>query len=418
MTDNDADGRAMTASTAALRAHVAALADQCVKCGLCLPLCPSYRVERQEAESPRGRIALAQALAGGLAAPSPALVAHLDQCLACGSCEHVCPAQVRYGELLVATRQLLRAQVRPGRGDALLRAVLARPRLLRGLLRLANLPGVRHCIQSRLVARLLRPPQLARLARELPRLPPRPRFAPRREAPLRRGRVGLFLGCVASAVDRDVHAAAAHLLRALGYEVVVPARQGCCGALALHRGEPALAQTLAASVRRAFVAAGVETVLVSASGCFGTLREQAFAGTQVRVREIHEFLAADVPLAELRFRPWPARVALHTPCTQAHVAGAEAAIRALLGRIPQLEIASLPTQPRCCGAAGDYFLRHAAIADALRAELLDGAAALAPTALVTSNVGCRLFLANGLRQRGLGLPVRHPVVLLAEQLDN
>src|SRR5579885_2318531 len=391
MTDNDADGRAMTASTAALRAHVAALADQCVKCGLCLPLCPSYRVERQEAESPRGRIALAQAPAGGLAAPSPALVAHLDQCLACGSCEHVCPAQVRYGELLVATRQLLRAQVRPGRGDALLRAVLAR---------------------------LLRPPQLARLARELPRLPPRPRFAPRREAPLRRGRVGLFLGCVASAVDRDVHAAAAHLLRALGYEVVVPARQGCCGALALHRGEPALAQTLAASVRRAFVAAGVETVLVSASGCFGTLREQAFAGTQVRVREIHEFLAADVPLAELRFRPWPARVALHTPCTQAHVAGAEAAIRALLGRIPQLEIASLPTQPRCCGAAGDYFLRHAAIADALRAELLDGAAALAPTALVTSNVGCRLFLANGLRQRGLGLPVRHPVVLLAEQLDN
>src|SRR5579864_7154130 len=92
----------------AMRAHITSLADQCVKCGLCLPVCPTYRVGRNEAESPRGRIAFAQALASGRLAATPTLTSHLDQCLACMSCEPVCPSHVRYGTLIVATRSLLR----------------------------------------------------------------------------------------------------------------------------------------------------------------------------------------------------------------------------------------------------------------------------------------------------------------------
>jgi glycolate oxidase iron-sulfur subunit len=400
-------------------AHVAALADQCVKCGLCLPVCPTYRVGRSEAESPRGRIAFAQALATGQIAATPALTTHLDQCLACMSCERVCPSQVRYGELIVATRGLLRESTTVARRSRALRAVLARPRLLRAGLRLANLPVLRNGIQSRIVQTLLRPLRLDRFARELPRLP---RIAPLSRtgavSALPRGRVGLFLGCVASAIDRDVHAAAIRLLGALGYAAVLPSGQGCCGALALHAGDRVGTDALAAPTRQAFIDAGVDTVLVSASGCFGTLRDRTFSGTSIRVREIHEFLASDDRLDDLNFRPLASHIVLHTPCTQANVVRAGDAIRRLLACIPQMEIAALPDEPRCCGAAGDYFLEHAQIADALRAEKLDQAVALTPDLLVTSNVGCRIFLDNGLRQRGAALVVTHPIVLLAQQLDN
>ncbi len=409
-----ADGK----SDAVVRARIAALADQCVKCGLCQPVCPTYHVGRSEAESPRGRIAFAQALAGGQAGPTPSLISHLDHCLACMSCERVCPSQVRYGELIVATRQLLLGSRQMTRLQRVLQGLVRRPRLLRALLVMANLKIVRAGMQSRIVQAGLRLFGLDRMARELPRLSATAALPNSMRATASRGRVGLFLGCVASAIERDVHAGAVRLLHVLGYEVVVPQGQGCCGALALHAGDVHGAHTAAAPTLRVFADADVDTILVSASGCFGTLRDDVFAGTKVRVRDIHEFLDGDVRSAELKFRPLHRRIALHTPCTQANVARVGDAVRRLLERIPQVQITALPVEPGCCGASGDYFLRHVEIADSLRAEKLDQIAAQTPDLLVTTNVGCRVFLDNGLRQRGEKQPVTHVIALLAQQLDN
>jgi glycolate oxidase iron-sulfur subunit len=384
------------------RPHIAELADQCVKCGLCVPLCPTYRVANTEAESPRGRIAFAQALADGTMAPTSSMIEHLDHCLACMACERVCPSQVRYGELIVETRSLLR-RVMKKKPSQWVMALVRHPSLLRLMLRLADSAVVRAFA-------------LTRMMREAPRLPEIPKFTSTKANIASRGRVALFLGCVASIADRDVHASATYLLKALGYDVVVPNRQGCCGALALHNGDIAGCDAVATATQKAF--ADVETVLVSASGCFGTLRDRVFNGTKIRVREIHEFLRDDPNFDRLIFDPLPRLVALDTPCTQANVVRADSAILRLLRRIPDLNITSLPTEPRCCGAAGDYFLRHPRMSDALRAQKLDQVAAIAPDILLTSNVGCRVFLDNGLRQRARPTEVAHPIVLLARQLQN
>lgn len=399
-------------------AHIQTLADQCVKCGLCLPECPTYRVARNEAESPRGRIAFAHALAGGRRELTPSLTTHLDQCLACMSCERVCPSQVHYGELIVATRALMRKSAPTHAGPGPLGWLARHPRALRVALAVPDLPLLRQSLDSRIGQRLLRALRLDRIVRERPHLPPvfRNRMLP--TSPKPRARLGLFSGCVASAVDRDVHASAQQLLTALGYEVIVPHGQGCCGALALHEGDLDGAAELATTTRHAFERADVDFALVSTSGCFGTLRDQVFAESPVPARDIHEFIAQDEWLPKLKFKPLDATVALHTPCTQANVVRSGDTIRALLRRIPQLRVTSLPRPPGCCGAAGDYFLRHADIADTLRAETLDAATALSPDMLVTSNVGCRIFLDNGLRQRDLRMPVMHPIALLARQLDN
>jgi glycolate oxidase iron-sulfur subunit len=404
-------------AAAAVEARIAALAGQCVKCGLCLPHCPTYRLAATEAESPRGRIAFAQALAEGKLDPSPSVLTHLDNCLACMACERVCPSKVHYGELITTTRTWLADAGTQARAASAMRWLIERPRLLGALLRVANLPGLRHILQSRAMRALLRPFGMDRMLAELPRLP-RVDAKPVRTPQDSRGRVGLFLGCVAASVDRDVHAAATVLLQTLGHEVVLPNGQGCCGALALHNGDAAQAQSLGAALHAAFAGTGVDTVLVSASGCFGTLRDHVFADAKIRVREIHEFLAADSRIDSLQFRPLEERVAVHTPCTQRNVARADGAVARLLARIPQLRIDALPAGPGCCGAAGDYFLRHPENADALLAQTLDAALAQSPQALVTSNVGCRIFLGNGLRERNPEIPVTHPLVLLARQLEN
>lgn len=395
--------------TSALSIELLSLADQCVLCGLCLPACPTYRVERSEVESPRGRIALARALAQGALEPEPSALAPLDHCLGCLSCERACPSGVKYGRIIDATRELTVPP--PDRLTALLYALAARPHRIRQLAALSA---------------LLRLPQwLARLGRRrgwrwMAQIPPLPALpAPTAVAPViagARGRVGLFLGCVASAFDRDTQAATRQLLQALGYVVVEPPQQGCCGALAQHAGHTEVAAKLAAPTRQAFEAAGVDTVLVTASGCFGTLRELTLADTGMTVREIGEFLAADARLPALQFAPLPRRAALHLPCSLSNRVRAATATRALLARIPQLQLLDLPEQPRCCGAGGTNFLHFPQSSDALRDERLDGAQSLQAELLLTSNIGCRLHLGAGLRERDSAMPVLHPVSLLAQQL--
>jgi glycolate oxidase iron-sulfur subunit len=257
------------------------------------------------------------------------------------------------------------------------------------------------------------------MMRALPDLPVSSRLQPiaRAVAPAR-GRITLFRGCVASVYDRDTHAAATRLLQALGYEVRIPYGTPCCGALARHDGDVDAADKHAQGARTAIEAAGGDVVLVSASGCFGDLRDQAMQGARTPVRDVHAFIAADERLATLRFRPLPIRAALHLPCTQVSVVGSIGSLRALLSRIPALNVLELPEQPRCCGAAGNYFVEHPAIAARLRDEKLGQAEDLQPDVVLTTNIGCRIHLGNGLRERERAIRVMHPLALLAQQLEN
>src|SRR5690606_3696092 len=140
------------------------------------------------------------------------------------------------------------------------------------------------------------------------------------------------------------------LLEALGYTVVEPTARVCCGALALHGGDARAATANADATRAALEACGASRVLVAASGCLGSLRDQTMRGSQLAIADVLGFLAGDERIDQLRFRALPQRVALHLPCTQMNVGSGADPLRALLGRIPQLEVLVLPDQPSCCGA--------------------------------------------------------------------
>jgi glycolate oxidase iron-sulfur subunit len=81
--------------------------DRCVKCGLCLPHCPTFALTRNEADSPRGRISLMQAIGQPQAQYTAGLFRHLDQCLQCGACEAMCPSSVPFGQLMDSARVVI-----------------------------------------------------------------------------------------------------------------------------------------------------------------------------------------------------------------------------------------------------------------------------------------------------------------------
>lgn len=381
--------------------RIADLADQCVQCGLCLPACPTYAVDRSEAESPRGRIAIAAALVRGATDPTADLRAHLDHCLGCLSCQRACPAEVRYDELLIGTRALLGpAPRRPRR----LLGLLQRPRILRTLRWIGGRLGAAQW--SRPLARRLPACSPWRAAlRLVPDTPP----MPLPQGDTAGAELALFPGCVASVEDAEAQRAALTLLRAAGYRVhVLPAF--CCGAMDLHGGEVATAEKAARRVRQAWQASGAMRLLSVTPGCLGTLRH---ALPDVTVLDPWSLLAERAE--RLQFRPLPLCVALHLPCTQANVARSETAMLQVLRRVPQLEIAPLPRSPSCCGAAGSHLLEFPERASQLREAVLRPLAALAPARLLSSNIGCRLHLAAG--DDAVSWTTQHPLSLLAQQLE-
>lgn len=390
-------------ATAPLRAdRIAALADQCVMCGLCQPHCPTYALDRVEAESPRGRIALMQAVTQSRLDYDAGALTHLDHCLACRACERVCPAQVRYGELLDLTRAATRTRrTPPWRQRALEWLLLARGRMDAALA----------------MARALR--AWSGTLRRMSGAVPRPtHFAPLSPAQAeRRGQVALFVGCLGRHFDAPAVAAATRVLRRIGFDVIVPAEQQCCGALHRHAGAGEAADALAAKNREAFAAAGQIPILTLASGCHEQVAEALdSADLPPRVMSLLSFLARDAVFATLPLHARNERIALQLPCTGRNVVRDAGLIAPLLARIPDLAIETLPDRG-CCGAAGSHMLNEPERAATLRAPVLDALAASGAATLCSSNIGCRLFLDAGARLRGLAVECRHPVELLSEQLE-
>ncbi|HWR87484.1 MAG TPA: (Fe-S)-binding protein [Acidiferrobacterales bacterium] len=397
-------------------------ADRCVLCGLCLPHCPTYRKTGDENESPRGRVVLMRALASGALPASERLVSHLSLCLGCRACERVCPSGVRYGQLIEAGRALVRTQQPAAWLARISLGLVAHPRLLEVIgtvLRFYQRSGLQRLVRASSVLRLLRVRRLDSLLPTLPARLPGQAFHPAQGT--RRGRVALFLGCVARVLDAETLAAAIRLLTRLGFDVVIPQNQTCCGALQREAGQPEQAQILARHNLAAFRAAGVDAVITSASGCGAVLadsgkHDDTSTECRLRILDIHQFLT-DVALPEsMTLAPLPVTIAVQDPCSLRNALRAEQAVYALLGRIPAAHIVPLAENHLCCGGAGAYPLRQPAMADLLRADKLVHLQQLQPAVLATANLGCALHLSAGLRAQGLDIEVTHPLVLFERQL--
>jgi glycolate oxidase iron-sulfur subunit len=419
----------------ALFAEIDAILNTCVQCGLCLPGCPTYRETYREQSSPRGRLHLMRAVAEGrLDVLDPVFTDQMGECLGCRACEPACPSGVAYSAALETARAAVE-QARTTRGRrswrerALRRLVfgwllfdLRRVRLLSTMLWLAQRGGLAALAHRTGSVRIL---GLERLEAQLPPLS-RPFFVPRGQVyPAhgeRRGRAGLLAGCVMHTAFAPVMRATVRVLTRNGWEVVVPAGQGCCGALHLHAGEPGGGRALARRLIAAFDAAGVDVVVTNSAGCGAVMKEYGrllggdpawadrSAAFAARVRDVTELLAGEPLRGHLM--PLDRTVVYQDPCHLLHAQRIAAAPRALLRAIPGLRVMEMAEAGLCCGSAGTYSLLRPGMSERLLQRKLEHILATGAEVVVTANPGCMLQLQSGLRRRGLRLPVRHVVELL------
>jgi glycolate oxidase iron-sulfur subunit len=404
----------------------------CIKCGFCLPKCPTYRETGIESASPRGRIHLMKLVAKGRLQPAD-IAGQLDLCLGCRACETACPGGVKFGRLLEAGREQTRLQktLKPWqwRQQRLLYAGLLphlkRLDLLIDLLWLYQASGLRWLVRKSHLLRLFSE-TLADAELMLPKLPPPLIRQRQREqtpaAGCEQRRIGLLAGCVMRSVFAPTNAATVRVLSNNGCRVLIPRDVGCCGALHAHSGDLAAARLMAQHNIEVFEGTDCEAVVVNSAGCGAMLKEygdllehdgryaERAAAFSAKVKDISEFLAG------LRLNPQmamlPLRVAYDDPCHLLHGQGISDAPRQLLQQIPGLRLVPFKEADWCCGSAGTYNLTQPEMSRRLLERKMQHIAAVDPDVIATGNPGCLLQLAWGVKRAGLRAEVLHPIDLL------
>jgi len=414
--------------------------DRCVRCGLCLPSCPTYVETLVETSGPRGRIALIKAVSEErLDLLSPGFVHQMSECLDCRACAAVCPSGVEYGRILEPARsQIVRAQS-PARSwrDRLGRAVLvgmlfSHLGLMRAAARLLQFyrwSGLQSLVRRTGVLRSLGLQDLEALA---PRTSAR-FFVPRdqRFVPIGRRRATAFLhaGCVMHVTFAEWNEATARVLSAAGVETIVPRGQGCCGAITIHAGEMGRGRELAKRNIAAFERSGADVYVINAAGCGSALKEYghllhddpAWADRAIafsaKVRDVLEYLD-EIGLPDGALGPLHGVVTYQDACHLAHAQRITAAPRRLLAAIPGLQLREMDESSLCCGSAGIYNVTQPEMSQRLQRRKVDRVLAVAPEIVATANPGCALQLRNGLDRAGAErVAVVHVVELLDRSLQ-
>lgn len=372
----------------------------CVQCGLCLPVCPTFRLTGRETASPRGRLHAMSAVHSGVLEVDESFAGILDFCLGCRACEPICPGLVPYGRALEGARAEIDAQVagRAGQDSWMLGTALGSRRLMR-------LGGWALSVAQSLGLTRLAPPRYKRVSAGLRSLRGRGTSTVGHVGgPGDEGTVGLLAGCVQDEWFRPVNRIAVELLERAGYTVAVPERQTCCGALAAHDGKADAAETYQARNRDAF--GGFDMVVATAAGCSAHLADYTWMGHEPETVDVTVAVAraiADGRLPTLKGGRGP--IAIQDPCHLRHAQRVVDEPRAILASAGY-EVVETDPVAYCCGAAGMYTVHQPEASERLGAQKADQVRATGAIRVASANPGCEMQLRSHL---GTEFDIKHPI---------
>ncbi len=398
---------------------------KCVHCGFCTATCPTFVLLGDELDSPRGRIYLIKDMLENDRPADAKTVKHIDRCLSCLSCMTTCPSGVNYMHLVDHARVHIERTYKRPLHDRLLRSVLEAVLPNPGRFRFA----IAAAFYGRPLAGLMKKcgGTLARLGTMLALAPTKAALpsefanqetvAPETQ---RKGRVAILKGCAQSVLAPSINDATTRLLTRLGYEVVFPKGEGCCGALVHHMGKEEAsnqqAKTNIDAWTKEMEGEGLDAVIITTSGCGTTIKDYGFMLREdphyaekaqkisEMAKDITEFLI-EQDLGEPQLAE-ELTVAYHSACSMQHGQQITWQPKKLLQNAGFTVKEPLEGH-LCCGSAGTYNIMQPKIATALRDRKVGNLEATKPDLVATGNIGC-ITQISGATQ----LPIIHSIELL------
>jgi len=409
---------------------------QCMRCGFCLPTCPTFVLTGRERSSPRGRVALARAVAEEQLDFNQAMKEEAYFCLDCRACTTACPSGVKAGEVMEVCRSQVHQQIDEPKWqkafrDFILQKMLPDPDKLETSMlpaRLYQKLGIQWLVRNSRVLKL-GPKWVEKAEGMMPELyqPLRQRIP---EVTLakgeKRGKVGFFLGCVMTLMYAEVSRQTVRVLSHQGFDVITPKEQKCCGAPHLTEGDRETTRSLATHNLDLFLEMDVDAIVTDCAGCSAALKEyeeilhERQDHTKLEkfrslIKDVSEFLA-EQGLRTDGLKTINKSVTYHEPCHLCHAQGITKQPRELIKAIPGIEFREMNESSWCCGSAATFSLKFTDESQQILDRKLDNVKATKADILITANPGCHLQLAWGLREAGMPQPVMHLMELLGEAI--
>jgi len=416
----------------------------CMRCGFCLPACPTFQETGMEPASPRGRIAMMKAAVDGLMVPDEQFEDQMNLCLGCRACEPACPADVKYGQLIEQTKEALEEHAQHSAPVKLMRKALFKGvfpkrssmKLLGGSLAFYQKSGLQKVARGTGIMKLF-PKHLAEMEQILPAASSKgvvERLGTFYAAKGKKvGTVAMFRGCIMDVMFADTNVNSVELLSAAGFDVHIPDAQVCCGALYAHSGEMNDARALAKVNIDVFKQLGVDYIVSNAGGCGALLveydhlleqddryREHA-AWFAERVIDISTLLVEkgnSLEFTDTSSQNESVKITYQDSCHLRNVMKGSSAPRTLMSKVANAEYIEMVESDRCCGSAGTYNVVQPEMAGNILEHKMEHANRTEASYMLTSNPGCLLQMKLGIEKHKPQQPMQamHIVDFLHERM--
>ena len=394
---------------------------KCVHCGMCNATCPTYGINGDELEGPRGRIYLIKDMLENNKPANKKIAQHIDSCLSCYSCMTTCPSGVNYMHLIDHGRNYVEETYKRPLLERTFRNILSfvlpRPKVFLTLAILTKFIKPFSFLMPRFLKNSLNlmPDKIPSKKIKTQKI-----YTPQKRKKI--SRVALLTGCVQRVISPEINEATIRLLNRHNVEVVVMPDIECCGSLNHHLGKKEKAKVSFVknieSWHQEYLSNGLDAIISNTSGCGTTLKDYGHIFKNDKemkkkakkiselTKDITEYLDENLKLDIKKNEEKKYKIAYHSACSMQHGQKIHEQPKQLISKTGN-KVLDIPDGHLCCGSAGTYNILHQKMAKSLLRNKVNNIEKIKPDFISTGNIGCMTQISTGTR-----IPIIHTVELL------
>jgi glycolate oxidase iron-sulfur subunit len=400
-------------------------AGKCIRCGLCMSVCPVYQVSLDESDVARGKMALLDWEENHTRIKkSSRFKESISRCLLCGACAQICPNNVPTNICIQDVRQRIAPNIKEKLVMSSINTFSKKTRS--GHIFRKSSSILQKCVGKKISENsglsLRFPLSSMSHRRFVPKIQPAPFTSQYTQEAKSNVKILYFTGCGANFVYHQTALALTDILKKINLTPYVPEKQMCCGLPFYAAGDNHHAATLAKKNIDIIDEISPDILLTTCASCGAQIHQwenllkndSEYKGRASKIAHLQKdatsFLLENDQLTKNIL--WQCdtvaeNIWYHHPC---HMRWGETQLpvpKELFSPFERVNV--IYSDNQCCGNGGKFQISHFDLSMKIFDQRMNTFKQQKIDRVLTSCTGCHLQFQEGLFQNNMNVPVMHPL---------